>query len=98
VPDRDRVLIWRGTCPVPLEPGGFVAATIESLHRGGDATWTATTHEHRQRHHPEELLQASLAIAGLAIRRVAGMRTDGSLTAGFDERENSKALYVVARA
>jgi SAM-dependent methyltransferase len=98
VPDRDRVLIWRGTCPVPLEPGGFAAATIESLHRGGDATWTATTHEHRQRHHPEELLQASLAIAGLAIRRVAGMRTDGSLTAGFDERENSKALYVVARA
>jgi SAM-dependent methyltransferase len=97
VPGRERVLVWRGGCDVPLAPGGLATATVESLRRDGDGTWTAVLHEHRQRHHPAPLLEASLAAAGLGIRRVAGMHTDGSLTDGFDEAVNSKALYVVAR-
>ena len=98
VPEPGHVLVWRGGCAVPLAPGGFATAAVESLRRGDDGSWTASAHEHRQRHHPAELLEASLAAAGLAVRRVVGMRTDGSLTGDFDESANSKALYVVARA
>jgi SAM-dependent methyltransferase len=98
VPEPGHVLVWRGGCAVPLAPGGFATAAVESLRQGDDGSWTASAHEHRQRHHPAELLEASLAAAGLAVRRVVGMRTDGSLTGGFDESANSKALYVVARA
>jgi SAM-dependent methyltransferase len=98
VPERDRVLVWRGSCTAPLAPGSVAEATVESLGRNGDGTWTARSHEHRQRHHAAPLLEAALAAAGLAVRRVAGMHTDGSLTDGFDEAENSKALYVVGRA
>jgi SAM-dependent methyltransferase len=98
VPERDRVLVWRGGCTAPLAPGSIAAATVESLRRNGDGSWTARTHEHRQRHHAAPLLEAALAATGLAVRRVAGMHTDGSITAGFDETSNSKALYVVARA
>jgi hypothetical protein len=98
VPDADRVLVWRGHRDAPLEPGGFASATVEALRRAADGAWTSTTHEHVQRHHPAALIEASLATAGLAVRRVAGMHTDGSLTAGFDEETNSKALYVTGRA
>jgi SAM-dependent methyltransferase len=95
VGDDDRVLIWRGGCAVPLAPGGFVSATIEALHRGDDG-WTATSHEHVQRHHPAALLEAALEAGGLRLLRRVGMHFDGSLTDGFDEAENSKALYVVS--
>jgi SAM-dependent methyltransferase len=94
----DLVLVWRGRCPVPLEPGGFAAASIEALRRGEDGVWTSESHQHRQRHHPRERVEAALAAAGLEVRRVGGMRLDGSLVAGFGEREHTKAVYVVARA
>jgi hypothetical protein len=92
------VLVWRGEAAAPLAPGGVATATVESLRRDERGTWTAVSHEHRQRHHPAPRLEASLAAAGLAVRRVAGMHPDGSLTDGFDEARNSKALYVVAHA
>jgi SAM-dependent methyltransferase len=98
VPDADRVVVWRGGCAAPLASGGLATARVESLRRDATGTWRATSHEHRQRHHPAALIEAALAAAGLAIRRVAGMHTNGSLTERFDETENSKALYIVTRA
>lgn len=98
VPDADRVLVWRGSVTAPLAPGSAATATVEALHRAGDGTWTATRHEHRQRHHAASLLEFALTAAGLQVRRVAGMHTDGTITDGFDEAENSKALYVVGHA
>jgi SAM-dependent methyltransferase len=97
VPGADRVLVWRGHGDV-AESRGLFTATLESLRRGEDGSWTATSHEHVQRHHPASLVAAALTAAGLAVRRLAGMRADGSLTDGFDEAANTKALYVVARA
>jgi SAM-dependent methyltransferase len=92
------VLVWRGRCPVPLAPGAFAVAAIEALRRVDDGTWRSDVHEHRQRHHPRALVEASLAAAGLTVLRLGGMRPDGTLVPGFDEREHTKAIYVVGRA
>jgi hypothetical protein len=53
---------------------------------------------HHQRHHPREVIEAALQAAGLARRGVYGMQLDGSIEEGFDEHDNSKAVYVAHRS
>jgi SAM-dependent methyltransferase len=98
VAEPDRVLVWRGRCPVPLAPGGLAPATVEALRRSAGGGWTSTTHEHRQRHHPRRRIESALAAAGLAVLRIGGMRSDGTLHDGFDERVNTKAIYAAGHA
>jgi SAM-dependent methyltransferase len=90
------VLVWRGRCSVPLAAGGFAEATIEALRRDDEGVWTTSSHDHRQRHHPREMVESALAVAGLRVLRLGAMRRDGTLVVdGFDEHEHTKAIYVV---
>ena len=92
----DRVLVWDGRTPTDMPAGGAADAELLALERDGD-WWTRTRSAHRQRHHPEPTVRAALAAAGLGWVAAYGMRLDGSVTDGFDEIANSKAVYV-ARA
>jgi SAM-dependent methyltransferase len=92
----DRVLVFDGRTPADLPAGGAAEAELLALERDGE-WWTRTRSVHHQRHHPEATVRAALAAAGLPWVASYGMHLDGSVTDGFDEIENSKAVYV-ARA
>jgi SAM-dependent methyltransferase len=96
VQSPDQVLVWDGHTPADLPPGGAADAELLALERDGD-WWTRTRSAHRQRHHPEATVREALCSAGLPWVATYGMQLDGSVTAGFDELANSKAVYV-ARA
>ena len=41
--------------------------------------------------------EAAIAAAGLVSAGIYGMQLDGSVSEGFDEEHNSKAVYVARR-
>ena len=96
VQSDDRVLVWDGRTPAGMPAGGAADAELLALERDGE-WWSCVRSAHRQRHYPEETVRASLAAAGLGSVATYGMHLDGSVTDGFDEIANSKAVYV-ARA
>jgi SAM-dependent methyltransferase len=89
----DRVLVWDGHTPTDLPSGGAAEAELLALERDGD-WWSRHRSTHRQRHYPEATVRAALRDAGLPWVQTYGMHLDGSVTGGFDEIANSKALYV----
>ena len=95
LPAEDLVLVWRGEASPDAQPGAHVRATVEALTRDGDGGWSAETHTHLQRHHPEPAVRAAVAAAGLRVAGHHGMTTDGAIHEGFDELEHSKAIYVL---
>jgi SAM-dependent methyltransferase len=92
-----RVLVWDGRTPADLPAGGTAEAELLALEESDGDCWSRTRSLHHQRHHPEATVRASLAAAGLPWVATYGMHLDGSVTDGFDELANSKAVYV-ARA
>jgi SAM-dependent methyltransferase len=96
VQSPDRVLVWDGRTPDDLPTGGASRGELLALERDGE-WWSRTRFEHHQRHHAEATVRAALAAAGLPWVAGYGMHLDGSVTDGFDELVNSKAVYV-ARA
>ncbi|MEA2255616.1 MAG: hypothetical protein QOG35_1661 [Solirubrobacteraceae bacterium] len=97
LPAEDRVLVWEGRVGGRFGPGDRARATVEALVRREDGTWARERSEHHQRHHSRAVVERALNRAGLACAAVHGMHLDGSVTEGFDEERNSKAVYV-ARA
>lgn len=89
----DRVLVWDGRTPADLPSGGAADAELLALERDGD-WWSRTRSVHHQRHHPEAAIRAALAAAGLPWVAIYGMQLDGSVSDGFAELANSKAVYV----
>ena len=96
VQSEDRVLVWDGRTAPDMPAGGASEAELLALERDGD-WWSRTRSAQRQRHHPEATVRAALAAAGLPWVATYGMHLDGTVTNGFDEIANSKAVYV-ARA
>jgi SAM-dependent methyltransferase len=94
---EERVLVWDGHATADFAASDLAQATLEALNRRDDGSWWRERSVHHQRHHPRETVQCALRRAGLQPVAVRGMRIDGSTTDGFDELENSKAVYV-ARA
>lgn len=83
---------WRGISST-IEPGGEFVAEIS-----GDGV---ETHEHRQRHHPVEQVQAAIAAAGLKHLASLGQReADGKvlLAEPPDERRDHKVIHIAAKA
>jgi SAM-dependent methyltransferase len=96
VQSDERVLVWDGQTPADMPAGGTADAELLALERDGE-WWSRTRSSHRQRHYPEATVRDALAAAGLGWVATYGMHLDGSVTDGFDEIANSKAVYV-ARA
>jgi SAM-dependent methyltransferase len=96
VQSPDRVLVWEGGTPDDLPAGGAANGELLALERDGE-WWSSTRFEDHQRHHGEATVRRALVAAGLPWVAIYGMQLDGSVTDGFDELVNSKAVYV-ARA
>jgi SAM-dependent methyltransferase len=94
----ERVLVWDGHAPADFAEGALAQATVEALNRRDDGTWWRERAVHHQRHHPRAEIEAALREAGLEAVAVRGMRLDGTVTDGFDELDNSKAVYVARAA
>ena len=97
VQDERRVLVWDGRTPDTLGPGEVAEAELLALERGEGEWWTRTRSLHRQRHHPEAAIRDALRTAGFGWHTAYGMQIDGTVTEGFEELANSKAVYI-ARA
>jgi SAM-dependent methyltransferase len=93
VQSPDRVLVWDGKTPDDLAEGGAAHGELLALERDGE-WWSRTRIEDRQRHHDEATVRRALAAAGLLWVRTHGMQLDGTVSDGFDEIVNSKAVYV----
>jgi SAM-dependent methyltransferase len=89
-----RVLVWDGHTPDDLPAGGAAGGELIAFERGDDDCWSHSRGSHHQRHHPEATIRAALAAAGLRWVASYGMHLDGSVTDGFDELVNSKAVYL----
>jgi SAM-dependent methyltransferase len=94
VPDSRHVLIMDGHATPTFRAGGIAQSTFELLCCGAEGTWRRRRSVHYQRHHPQPVIQAALHDAGLRPVGLYGMQLDGSVTEGFDETENSKAVYI----
>jgi SAM-dependent methyltransferase len=88
-----RFLAWEGRADPAFGPGEIADAELTAFEQVG-AGWARTDSAHRQQHHPEELIRAALATAGLHAVQVHGMQLDGSVRPGMDELRNTKALYI----
>ncbi len=97
VPTEERVLVWSGRASGDFRPGDLAEAEHIAYERRDDGFWSRSASLHRQRHHPEGVVRAALARAGLSCVAVYGMHLDGSFDEGADEQANSKAVYI-ARA
>jgi SAM-dependent methyltransferase len=93
----ERVLVWEGHAAEGFAEGELAQATVEALNRNTDGSWWRERGVHHQRHHPRSEVEGALRQAGLEPVAVRGMRFEGTVTEGFDELDNSKAVYV-ARA
>lgn len=97
VTGEQTVVVWDGQAGSDFAEGQVATARVDALTREHDGRWLRSVIEHRQRHHPRGTVEQALHAAALDLVGVWGLRLDGSLTDGFDELENSKALYL-ARA
>jgi SAM-dependent methyltransferase len=93
VQSEGRVLVWDGRTPDDLPEGGASTAELLVLQRDGE-WWSRTRFQDHQRHHDEGTVRRALATAGLPWVATYGMHLDGSVTDGFDELTNSKAVYL----
>jgi SAM-dependent methyltransferase len=92
-----RVLVCDGRTPSDMPVGGAAEIELLAFEDTGDGCWARMSSPQRQRHFDEATVRAALAAAGLPWVATYGMHLDGSVTDGFDEIDNSKAVYV-ARA
>jgi SAM-dependent methyltransferase len=98
VEDDDAFLAWRGLTAPDAEPGVLAEAIFDAFTPGADGRWLR--HDaavHRQRHHPEEQVRETLALAGLECAAVYGHGLDGIPSPGADELRDTKALYIARR-
>jgi SAM-dependent methyltransferase len=89
-----RVLVCAGHTPPDLPAGGAAEVDLLAFEQGDAESWSRTCVRARQRHYDEPTLRRALTAAGLPWVRTHGMRLDGSVTDGFQELANSKAVYV----
>jgi SAM-dependent methyltransferase len=92
--DAGALFCWRGEATSPIDPGDAASASIEAFIEGEDALWQRVTSRHVQRHHPPELVRATLEAAGLECSMVAGQLGGGHLEDRADETEHIKLVYL----
>lgn len=100
VPDADRVVVFEGRSPGPLESGAAAEAWIDRLEpEPAPPWWRRVRSVHRQRHHPRATLERALRAAGLECVAVWGTDGAGAVDQPLDELRHAKAMYIAhARA
>lgn len=94
----DRVIVWEGQTPASFGEGDLATAHVDTLAQTSDGPWRRMRTVHRQRHFPRDVVEGAIAAAGLRCVGVYGMQFDGSMTPGFGELDNSKAVYFARHA
>ncbi len=89
-------MIWDGHGSVEAQPGDISEASFsfEPLEGVGPA---APPEVHRQRHHPEPEVLASIDAAGLELAALYGHGFDGVPHQPMSEEDHTKAIYVARR-
>lgn len=87
----------RGEAPADAAPGSVCASTLVAFERRDDGSWARSSSHHVQRHHPEELIRARLAAAGLDCLAAYGQFMDGSVERPPDESRHTKIVYVARK-
>jgi SAM-dependent methyltransferase len=87
-------MIWDGHGSAETQPGDISEASFsfEPL-EGGDGPAVAPE-VHRQRHHPESEVRASIDAAGLELAALYGHAFDGVPHQPMNEDDHTKAIYV----
>jgi SAM-dependent methyltransferase len=91
-----RRLVWKGRSSAGAEPGSISEASFEVLPPEGKEGPRIPPEMHRQRHFPEEKIQAKLESAGLRCLDVFGHGEDAVLRQPFQDDVHSKAVYIAA--
>jgi SAM-dependent methyltransferase len=97
IEDRDCLLVWRGRTSTDAQAGVLSEAVLDAFERDPDGGWQRHVSVHRQRHHPEPVVRAALAEAGLECVGVYGHGLDGRPVEGADELRDTKALFIARR-
>jgi SAM-dependent methyltransferase len=92
------LMVWRGRCPASPPPGVLAEAVLDVFAAAPGGTWERHVSTHLQRHHPEPVVRAALAAAGLECVAVHGQTAAAELEPGVDETRHTKAIYVARPA
>jgi SAM-dependent methyltransferase len=87
-------MIWDGLGSVEAQPGDISEASFSFEALEGGAGPTVTPEVHRQRHHPEPEVRASIDAAGLEFAALYGHGFDGIPHQPMSEEDHTKAIYV----
>jgi SAM-dependent methyltransferase len=87
-------MIWDGHGSLEARPGDISEASFSSEPLEGGVGPTVTPVVHRQRHHPEPEVRASIDAAGLELAALYGHGFDGVPHQPMSEEDHTKAIYV----
>ena len=94
----DCIAIWRGEANPGLLPGEHADATLDAFVRDETGAWRRTRARHREYHHPLEMIERSLAAAGLEIAAAYGQDYDCNVEDAIDEERHTKGLVIARHA
>lgn len=98
VPGDDCAVVFEGRNTEPIEEGALGEAWIDRLERADPPWWSRVRTVHRQRHHPQAVIERALDAAGLGCVAVWGSDGAGGLERPLDELAHSKAVYIARDA
>ena len=90
---QDTVFSWLGAGRPDAEPGAVSSAVIEVFSSEDGERRLQARSRHVQRHHPPELVKASLREAGFELVALRGQVTGARLEAAPDETRHVKLVY-----
>jgi SAM-dependent methyltransferase len=94
VPSPEAVVIFDGQAPAELSAGDVAEAVVERLEPADPPFWRRSRAVHRQRHHPQAVLERALGAAGLRLVGAWGSDLTGTCSQPLDEERHNKAVYI----
>lgn len=94
---EEALFVWTGNAARSLQPGSPASARLDIFTAADEDSWKRRVSLHRQRHHPQSVLEQLLSVAGLDTLATLGLHSDGKVDKVFDDLVHVKALYVVRR-
>lgn len=90
-------VMWRGGSDSTFAAGGEARASMTVTDMTAPAGRPLLTVEHRQRHHPQEVVREAIQAAGLECVAIHGQHDDGRRDPRLDEAKHTKAIWVARR-